>query len=135
MDERLSMTEWACNWSERNPMGWIGVDLDGTLAYYDKWRGEDHIGEPIWPMIHLVREWRQAGIEVRIFTARASQVTMTGRDPERSIRLIQDWCEQHIGERLPVTCTKDFAMIALWDDRAVRVQENIGWPCCGHHAK
>ena len=21
--------------------GWIGVDLDGTLAEYDGWRGED----------------------------------------------------------------------------------------------
>ena len=27
--------------------GWIGVDLDGTLARYDGWRGIDHIGEPM----------------------------------------------------------------------------------------
>jgi len=26
-------------------MSWIGVDLDGTLATYDMWRGLDHIGE------------------------------------------------------------------------------------------
>ena len=24
--------------------GWIGVDLDGTLAQYDHWRGIEHIG-------------------------------------------------------------------------------------------
>jgi hypothetical protein len=29
--------------------GWIGVDLDGTLAHYDGWKGIDHIGEPIKP--------------------------------------------------------------------------------------
>ena len=27
--------------------GWIGVDLDGTLAFYDMWRGMEHIGKPI----------------------------------------------------------------------------------------
>lgn len=27
--------------------GWIGVDLDGTLAIYDVWRGANHIGEPV----------------------------------------------------------------------------------------
>jgi len=26
--------------------GWVGVDLDGTLAHYDGWKGADHIGEP-----------------------------------------------------------------------------------------
>lgn len=37
--------------------GWIGVDLDGTLAHYDHWRGETHIGPPIAPMVD---RWRQA---------------------------------------------------------------------------
>jgi hypothetical protein len=28
--------------------GWIGVDLDGTLAHYDGiWRGDEYIGEPV----------------------------------------------------------------------------------------
>lgn len=27
--------------------GWIGVDLDGTLAHYSGWSDPDHIGEPI----------------------------------------------------------------------------------------
>ncbi len=30
--------------------GWYAVDLDGTLAFYDEWRGADHIGAPIIPM-------------------------------------------------------------------------------------
>jgi len=25
--------------------GWIGVDLDGTLALYDRWRGIEHVGD------------------------------------------------------------------------------------------
>ncbi|WP_269581869.1 hypothetical protein [Roseibium sp. Sym1] len=104
--------------------GWIGVDLDGTLAHYGGWLGAGHIGEPIAPMVERVKEWISKGIEVRIFTARAWRA-----DPEE-ISFIQDWAERHIGARLAVTCTKDFGMIELWDDRAVRVQANKGVPCC-----
>ena len=34
---------------------WIGVDLDGTLARYDGWRGLDRIGEPVPVMLARVR--------------------------------------------------------------------------------
>ena len=43
---------------------------------------------------------------------------------------IQDWTEKHIGHRLPVTCEKDYGMIELWDDRAVRVIHNKGEIWC-----
>lgn len=93
--------------------GWIGVDLDGTLAHYGGWSAPDHIGEPVMPMVERVREWLNAGIEVRIFTARAWRA-----DPE-DITAIQDWTEKHVGHRLAVTCEKDYGMIELWDSRAV----------------
>ena len=50
---------------------WIAVDLDGTLAEYDYWRGIEHIGCPIPKMLERIEKWRAAGLEVRIFTARA----------------------------------------------------------------
>ena len=101
---------------------WIGVDLDGTLAHYDRWRGIAHIGEPIQPMLERVKTWLDSGVEVRIFTARVS------RPSHRRIatRAIGDWCEKHGLPRLPVTNAKDFGMIELWDDRAVRVDTNSG---------
>ena len=37
--------------------GWIGVDLDGTLAEYLGWQGMGHIGEPIAPMVERVKAW------------------------------------------------------------------------------
>jgi hypothetical protein len=104
--------------------GWIGVDLDGTLAKYDGWVGPDHIGEPIAPMVDRIKGWLGQGIEVRIFTARAFRA-----DPDE-ISFIQDWVEKHVGVRLTVTCTKDYGMMQLWDDRAVRVVPNTGLPCC-----
>jgi hypothetical protein len=38
----------------------IGVDLDGTLAKYGEWRGVEHIGEPIPPMVDRVKGWTLA---------------------------------------------------------------------------
>lgn len=99
---------------------WIGVDLDGTLAYYDQWRGEEHIGEPIPMMVARIKDWLSVGTTVKIFTARWN-------NGENQIKIIQDWLEQKCGlPRLEVTATKDFSMITLWDDRCVQVEENTG---------
>jgi hypothetical protein len=103
--------------------GWIGVDLDGTLAVYHGWRGPLHVGEPIPRMVERIRQWIAAGVEVRIFTARASEGGFWGSDGDEAI---QSWCREHLGTELPITCTKDFKMIELWDDRAVQVVENTG---------
>lgn len=100
---------------------WIGVDLDGTLAQYDGWVGEDHIGDPIDKMVQRVKGWLADGKTVKIFTARVAD------DPDGSIKkTIQDWTEEHIGQRLDVTNEKDHQMESLWDDRAHRVEKNTG---------
>lgn len=116
--------------------GWIGVDLDGTLAHYDVWRGISHIGEPIMPMLARVKDWLAQGKDVRIFTARvdggAAAITAGNpnghahRDVDQVRHHIEQWCLKHIGVVLPVTCQKDYGMIELWDDRAVQVIPNTG---------
>ncbi|MEZ5524777.1 MAG: hypothetical protein R3E62_07420 [Pseudomonadales bacterium] len=100
--------------------GWIGVDLDGTLARYDGWYGPAHIGEPIPAMLERVKNWLNEGVEVRIFTARASV-------PEY-IPFVTQWLEKQGLPALEVTNVKDFAMISLWDDRCVQVETNLGEP-------
>jgi hypothetical protein len=104
---------------------WIGVDLDGTLAKYDEWVDPLHVGEPIAPMVQRVKDWISSGIEVRIFTARVGTQKDNRVIPD-VIKAIEDWCELHIGQKLPVTNMKDFGLIELWDDRAVRVKKNTG---------
>ena len=52
--------------------GWYGFDLDGTLAVYDKWEGIDHIGEPVKPMVDLIKRMHAEGKVVKILTARVS---------------------------------------------------------------
>lgn len=46
--------------------GWIGVDLDGTLARYDGWVGITHISDPVPAMQDRVVRWLDQGIDVRI---------------------------------------------------------------------
>ena len=111
--------------------GWIAVDLDGTLAYYDHWRGVEHVGEPIVPMLERVRGWIAAGVEVRIFTARVSPQF---EDRIEAAQHIQDWCARQGLPRLRVTCEKDFQMIEQWDDRAVQVVPNTGRTLAEEHA-
>lgn len=110
--------------------GWIGVDLDGTLAHYDRHRGVAHIGEPIMPMVERVRRWLEEGEDVRIMTARISKVSGCSdyRDEEipLNITAIQEWCMEQFGQVLPITCTKDYRMKELWDDRAIQVEPNTG---------
>lgn len=50
--------------------GWYGFDLDGTLAKYDGWKGIDHIGEPVKPMVDLIKRMHSEGKVVKIMTAR-----------------------------------------------------------------
>lgn len=52
--------------------GWYGFDLDGTLAKYDGWKGIDHIGEPVKPMVDLIRKMHEEGKVVKILTARVA---------------------------------------------------------------
>lgn len=103
--------------------GWIAVDLDGTLAKYNGWQGESHIGDPIPEMVARVQNWVSEGVDVRIFTARAwkGQPNL-----DECIKTIQIWCEKHLGYILPITAEKDYGMIELWDDRCVQVIPNTG---------
>lgn len=101
------------------PNGWIGCDLDGTLAEYDGiWRGYEHIGEPIPLMMLIIKSHLAKGDTVKIFTARAT-------DPE-SIPPIKTWCQKHGLGDLEVTNIKDHNMIKLYDDRAAKVIPNMG---------
>lgn len=103
--------------------GWIGVDLDGTLARYDGWKGIGHIGDPIPVMAARVRRWHEEGRAVKIFTARVSG---GGWDREEVVAHIQAWLERHGLPAMPVTNVKDFGMVELWDDRCVQVEVNTG---------
>lgn len=118
--------------------GWIGVDLDGTLAHVDDSKRWDinTIGDPIPAMMEkVIKLLKEGRYEVRIFTARVG--TGAGLSPTSGLidtlefaaaqkEMIQDWTEEHFGVRLEVTAQKDWRMIEIWDDRAKQVAKNRG---------
>jgi len=93
--------------------------LDGTLAHYDGvWRGVEHIGEPIQPMIDFVKDLISQNEKIKIFTARA-------KNP-KTIPYIHNWLEEQGLPKFDVTNEKDFGMVMLYDDRCTKVATNSG---------
>ena len=135
--------------------GWYGFDLDGTLAKYDKWEGIDHIGEPIEPMVDLIKKMHSEGRVVKILTARVAPranvetrpnpyltdqavYDAVGRDNEERYRdiyrapkwtareFVSDWCLKNLGFLPEITHEKDHLMLELYDDRVKQVVPNEG---------
>jgi len=107
---------------KRDWPAWYGFDLDGTLAHSDGNHDITEIGEPIPKMIEIIKRYIDSGLTVKIFTARAQHRDET---PE-VITAVENWCEKHIGMKLPISNVKDPGLKELWDDRAVSVQRNTG---------
>lgn len=97
--------------------GWVGVDLDGTLAATTE---DMTIGEPIPEMVQRIKRWHAQGIKVKVFTARASSPTEAPK--------IRAWLLANKLPDLEITNTKDYQMVELWDDKAVEVIKNTGRP-------
>lgn len=104
---------------KKGPPGrkFLAVDLDGTLAEYDRWRGSEHIGEPIAPVVAMVKARMAKGDVVCIWTARVCDPDT----PARTYATIHQWCEKHLGERLFVTATKFRYFHEFWDAKCVRI--------------
>jgi hypothetical protein len=60
------------------------------------------------------------GHKVVIFTARANNPA------EGVIEAIEQWCEENIGTKLPVSCIKSHEIDVFYDDRARQVLTNRG---------
>ena len=103
---------------EKEYAPWIGVDLDGTLAKELPEFDPEKIGEPLAPMMRLVKMWIRKGKTVKILTARAAN--------SANVPPIKAWLKQHGLEGVEVTNEKDPGMTEIWDDRAVEVERNVG---------
>src|SRR5512133_3132182 len=82
---------------------WVGVDLDGTLSRDD---APGHflppypLGDPTPARLEVFKSLQRAGVNVKIFSARACE-------PE-AIPVIQAWAERHGLGRPEVTNRKDY---------------------------
>ena len=122
--------------------GWIGFDLDGTLAKYNGWKGIDHIGEPVKPMVELIKKLHYQGRRVKILTARIAPMKLEdgtigqqyktepngdgGGTRQYACQYINDWCHFNLGFVPEIVFAKDHLMIELYDDRVKQVEPNTG---------
>ena len=103
--------------------GWIGVDLDGTLAHYESF-GDGGIGAPIKPMVRRIKHYLKQGKDVRILTARVA--TFDDAELLKQTARIDRFCTEQFGQVLRITASKDYHMYMLLDDRAMQVIPNKG---------
>lgn len=99
--------------------GWVGVDLNGTLAVYHGWRGIRATGPPIASVVEHVQLLLRKGVTVQLFTARAAS------DSEYA-GYVNEWMQEHLGAILPITDRKDKNLLYTLDDKAVVVKKNTG---------
>ncbi len=74
----------------------VCLDLDGVLAQYDKWKGIDHIGDPIPGSLEFTKKLAKIA-EIVIFTSRCAQDVLEGSritPGQLRIRVIE-WLEKH----------------------------------------
>jgi hypothetical protein len=98
---------------------WIGFDLDGTLSRTDNpghFEPPYPIGEPIAEMLMVARALMEAGVHVKIFTARACEPA--------NVPVVKKWAVKHGLGDVQVTHQKDYDLIRFYDDRAIQIR----WP-------
>lgn len=100
----------------------IAVDLDGTLAHYDGWKGIDHIGRVIPEVANAISDAQASGAEVWIFTARVSDPD----DHNLASDAIAKWLVENKINVSGISAVKHKFFTEFWDDRAIQVIKNKG---------
>ena len=105
---------------------WLAVDLDGTLAVYDGWKGEDHIGDLVLPIAEKIKQRVNDGWKVAIFTARVSG---QASEAAHAKYIIWEWLgDNKIAHFIScITAVKGKHFTEFWDDRAIAVAKNHGF--------
>ena len=100
----------------------IAVDLDGTLAHYDGWKGVGHIGEIIPSVANAILLAKKEGADIWIFTARVSDP----KDAEEAGNAIVAYLTENGIPFDGLTAIKHKFFTEFWDDRAIQVIKNTG---------
>lgn len=103
----------------RDKLIWVGVDLDGTLAY-PKWTPDNptsEIGDPIPENVNKVWELINRGYKVIVHTSR----------PWTDYQLIEQWLHWYNIPYKEIQCGKPL-YAAYVDDRAVHASEDSWLP-------
>lgn len=102
----------------------VCIDVDGTLARYDGWKGVDHIGDPLPGAVELTKRIAEFA-DIMIYTTRCCS-DLNHEAPHLLVNRVRAWLDKHgfvyhtiwEGQGKPI-----FA--ALIDDRALCVSCNV----------
>jgi len=95
------------------------VDLDSTLAIYNRWGSVGDIGEPVPDMKAWVLHWLKEGIKIKIFTVRACN--------KEAIPYIKKWLFMNgFPLDLEITNIKGIDCDMIFDNNAREVLANQG---------
>lgn len=107
----------------------VAIDLDGTLAQYDGWKGVDVIGAPRPGALEFVTRLVAHGFDVVVYTARVQdRKGENGHEPEDVVYLVHQWLGINgfpVEVRVHGSIGKPMA-VAYVDDRSVKVPTNPG---------
>lgn len=96
----------------------IGIDLDGTIAQYDGWRGHTSIGPLLPGAIEFLHELKRRGYQLVLFSARACDIE--GRRAIAAYLIENKIMELFEG----ITHEKLYKFAAFVDDRAIAFKGN-----------
>lgn len=103
----------------------VAVDLDGTLAEFDHWRGLAHIGKPVKKVIDYIAKIRAEHDRSKIIIHTARIVDpQTGLLRSDAIKYLITWLSENKidYDQIWVEMGKPYAHVYL-DDRALNVNQ------------
>lgn len=98
---------------------WIGFDFDGTISHSESDKTNPMNGMEITHMVNLMTSYHDAGIKVKIITAR----------PKEEWAIIREFLEDNLLPYFEITNSKDKWMRVFYDDRAITTIRNEGATC------
>ena len=98
----------------------IAVDIDGTLARSNGWKGYKHIGDPDERIARIIRREKEKGSYIIVHTCRVS--TADNRVYPPAITIVNNWLKKHKikVDEIWLGVGKPFANL-YFDDSAVNI--------------
>ena len=105
----------------------VCVDLDGVLAFYNGWKGVDHIGDPRPGAVEFTRALSLIA-DVVIFTTRCNEEMNRPEKAHLLVNRVKAWLDLHGFQYADVYAGQGKPIAAAYiDDRAIAVPENPVW--------
>lgn len=104
----------------------LAIDLDGTLARFDSWRGVEHFGKPYAGAVDFI-EGLSRDFDIVIHTCRTNPVVNDTETPEQLAERVYKWLKENgFPDTVKVWAGSGKPIASLYlDDRGFRCEPKI----------